>query len=577
MLIIGIGFGGVRGKGSLMPAVEPRMIRRFQLILIKPSHYDDDGYVIQWVFAFMPSSSLAAMYSLAVDAGQRQVLGSDVAVDITPIDETNERVRIDDILIRLRRHCGFGMVGLVGVQSNQFPRALDIARPLRAAGVPVVIGGFHVSGWLAMLPQLAPDLQSALDMGVSLFAGEAEGRLDEVLADAATGKLKPIYNYINDLVALESAPTPILPRRNIERIVKIYSSFDAGRGCPYQCSFCTIINVQGRKSRSRSPDDIEEIIRRHWAQGTRRLFITDDNFARNTMWEPILDRLIDLREREKIECSFYFQVDTLCHKIPNFIEKAARAGVKFVFIGLESINPKSLHAAKKPQNRIAEYRNMLLAWKKAGVITVAGYIIGFPADTPESIRESIEIIKRELPIDFLGFTCLTPLPGSEDHKVMLQKGDWIDADHNKFDAEHVVAKHPIMSSEEWQAIYNAAWGIYYSREHILTILRRARAAGLSLPWVIQLLVSFSGIPAIEKMHPAQGGITRRRYRLDRRPGFRIEPAWLFYLKFAAESVAKHLRGAAQVSFLCLLALRVLCDPRGKKFMDQALMPGRFLS
>ena len=74
------------------------------------------------------------------------------------------------------------------------------------------------------------------------------------------------------------------------------SSFDAGRGCPFQCSFCTIINVQGRKSRRRSPDDVERILRQNWEQGINRFFITDDNFARNKDWEPIFDRIIEIRE-----------------------------------------------------------------------------------------------------------------------------------------------------------------------------------------------------------------------------------------------------------------------------------------
>ena len=82
-----------------------------------------------------------------------------------------------------------------------------------------------------------------------------------------------------------------------------------------------------------------------------------------------------------VKISFIIQVDTLCHKLPNFIDKCARAGVKRVFIGLENINPDNLLGAKKRQNKITEYRKMLLAWKAAGVITYAGYILGFPNDT----------------------------------------------------------------------------------------------------------------------------------------------------------------------------------------------------
>jgi radical SAM superfamily enzyme YgiQ (UPF0313 family) len=148
------------------------------------------------------------------------------------------------------------------VQSNQFSRALDIASPLRTAGLPVAIGGFHVSGCLAMLPEMQADVQAALDMGLSVFAGEAEGRIDQVLQDAAAGTLAPIYNHLNDLPNLESAPTPFLPRKIVVGTVAHHTSFDAGRGCPFQCSFCTIINVQGRKSRRRSPDDIERLLGR---------------------------------------------------------------------------------------------------------------------------------------------------------------------------------------------------------------------------------------------------------------------------------------------------------------------------
>jgi radical SAM superfamily enzyme YgiQ (UPF0313 family) len=270
-------------------------------VLIKPSHYDADGYVIQWARSSIPSNSLASVYALAADAAQRQVLGPDIAIDISATDETNSRVRINDIIAQFKRHDGFGMVGLVGAQSNQFPRALDLAWPLRQAGIPVVIGGFHVSGCMAMLPEMQADMQVALDMGCSLFAGEAEdGRINKVLQDAAHRTLAQIYNYMADLPALESSPTPYLPPHVLKRTLDHYGSFDAGRGCPFQCSFCTIINVQGRKSRGRSPDDIEHLIRQHYTQGFRWFFVTDDNFARNKDWEAIFDRIIELREREGI-------------------------------------------------------------------------------------------------------------------------------------------------------------------------------------------------------------------------------------------------------------------------------------
>ena len=547
-------------------------IRRFQLILIKPSHYDHDGYVVQWWRSSIPSNSLACVYELADDTARRQVLGFDVAIDITAMDETNTRIRPKDILALLARHDGFGMVGLVGVQSNQFPRALDLARPLRAAGAQVVIGGFHVSGCLAMLPEMPADLKAALDLGCTLFAGEAEGRMYGLLADAAAGRLKPIYNHLNDLPALQSAPTPYLPSESIGRTMGHYASFDAGRGCPFQCSFCTIINVQGRKSRYRSPDDIEQLIRRHWAEGIRRFFITDDNFARNKDWERIFDRLGELRERDKIDLKLIIQVDTLCHKIPNFVAKAARAGVIRVFIGLENINPANLIAAKKRQNKITEYRKMLLEWKAAGVITYAGYILGFPADTPASIREDIEIIKKELPVDLLEFFILTPLPGSEDHKVLWQKGVWMDPDMNKYELEHVVCDHPKMTRQEWAEVYRAAWDAYYSAEHLETIMRRGAASGTGLSRLLAQLFLFSRCVSVENVHPLQGGVVRLKYRRDRRPEVPIDPIWVFYPKYLWEGLSKNVRHAKHWLWLARLRRRVKREQALTPYMDQALTP-----
>ena len=391
--------------------------RAFRIALIKPSHYDDNGYVVQWRRSYIPSNSLASVYALIKDCAQAHVLGSDVAIDIEACDECNTTVNVRAIAKRIRA-AGGGMVGLVGVQSNQFPRALDLGRQFRALGIPVVMGGFHVSGCLAMLPGIPPEMQEALDLGIHLFAGEAEGRMADVLRDVAAGTAKPIYNYLDDMPDLSSAVPPILPSNLVRLVLTEYSSFDAGRGCPFQCSFCTIINVQGRKSRYRSADDVEAIVRANAAQGVTRFFVTDDNFARNRNWEAILDRLIELREREKFRIKLILQVDTLCHRIPNFIEKSARAGATFVFIGLENINPELLLGTKKRQNKIWEYREMLLAWRRHRVITYAGYILGFPTDTPELIARDIDIIKKELPIDILEFFCLTPLPGSEDHKKL---------------------------------------------------------------------------------------------------------------------------------------------------------------
>jgi pyruvate-formate lyase-activating enzyme len=548
-------------------------MKTFHLVMIKPSHYDDDGYVIQWWRSGMPSNTLATLQGLATDCVQRRVLGDDVEIKLHAMDETNIRVRVDKLARMIKKDGGKGLVALVGVQSNQYPHALDLARKFRERDIQVAIGGFHVGGVLSMLPQLTPELQEALDLGVSLFAGEAEERrLDKVLQDAWREELQPIYNYMDDLPEMENAPTPFAPIETVKHTVGGQASFDAGRGCPFLCSFCTIINVQGRKSRYRNADDVELIIRDHLQQGVKRFFITDDNFARNRNWKAIYERLIKLREQEHLKFNLALQVDTMCHTIKDFIEMSAQAGVKRVFIGLENINPESLKATRKKQNRISEYRKNLLAWKNARVFTIAGYILGFPGDTPESILRDIEIIKRELPIELLEFFYLTPLPGSQDHKELAEQGVAMDPDLNKYDLNHVVTAHDTMSKTEWEEVYRQAWDLYYSDEHVETLMRRAIVSGFSPGKVLGSVVWFYASIVVEGVHPLESGYIRRKYRLDRRPGLPIESPLVFYPRYIREFFSKHW-------FMLRLLLKyhrmrkaLDADPESKNYTDQALTP-----
>jgi radical SAM superfamily enzyme YgiQ (UPF0313 family) len=521
--------------------MEPVATTTLRVILIKPSHYDDQGYVIQWARSSVPSNTMAAVYGLVADCAERRALGPDVRIAVTPLDETNTRIKPDRLIAAAARAGERAVVMLIGVQSNQFPRAIDLAAQFRDRGVPVVIGGFHVSGCVAMLPTLPDELVQAMARGISLYAGELEGRMDALLADVLHDRLLLLYDFMKDLPALEEQPVPFLPVEQIRRMSGARTSFDAGRGCPFVCSFCTIINVQGRKSRHRNADDVERIIRTNLAQGIHKFFVTDDNFARNRAWEPLLDRMIALREDEGLAFSMTIQVDTRCHTIPRFVEKAGRAGVDRVFIGLENINPESLEGAGKRQNDITEYRAMLQAWHAVGALTFAGYILGFPTDTPESIRRDIRIIQRELPIDLLEFFVLTPLPGSQDHKEMVERAVPLDPDLNKYDSAHVTAPHARMTSDEWAAIYREAWDAYYTPEHAERVMRRAARWGFNPNKVKWMMLTFHGTATIEDVHPLDGGFFRRKYRRDRRSGYPWESRMAFYGRYAWEIASKHYR------------------------------------
>ena len=277
-----------------------------------------------------------------------------------------------------------------------------------------------------------------------------------------------------------------------------------------------------------------------------------------------------VREREALELQFIIQVDTLCHRIPNFVEKAARAGCKRVFIGLENINPENLLQAKKKQNREHEYRVMIHTWRAQRIITYAGYILGFPGDTPERIARDIRTVQQELPVDLLEFFILTPLPGSADHQALHENGVWMDPDMNKYDLEHVTTGHPVMTSGEWQEVYRQAWDLYYSSEHIERIFWRAKVSGIKPVRLLNHVLQFYFTFLQENVHPLQGGYFRRKLRRERRAGLPRENPLVFYVRRVREVLATHIKLAAFYLYLHRIRRRVERDPR--PYSDPALLP-----
>ncbi len=550
-------------------------MQTFDVYLIKPTRYDDEGYPIQWWRSIIPSNSLACVVALVEDASNRKALGDDVEIVVHAVDECNAKVSTEAIVAQSRKPGAHCLVMLIGVQTNQFPRAMDLARPLRAAGVQVCIGGFHVSGSVAMLGEDAEELLLARELGVSMFAGEAEEeRIDEVLRDGFAHALKPLYNHLADMPSLANAPAPILAPKIVGRSIENWSSFDLGRGCPFECSFCTIINVQGRKSRFRDADDLERIVRENHANGVHRFFVTDDNLARNRNWEAYADRLLQLQETDGIYLRLIIQVDALAHRIPRFIDKMYRAGAHLIFIGLENINPDNLEAAKKRQNRIEEYREMLLAWKTYGVVLICGYIIGFPRDTKESILRDIDIIKRELPIDLLYLNVLTPLPGCEDHKVMRAAGGWMDPDFNKYDLNHRVSHHPLMSDSEWQESYWAAHRRFYTHEHMARIFNRMMQMKTNQPFTtLKSLIIYREGPRLERVAFSEFGVGRIVRRRQRRHGLPIENPMVFYPRLAAQSIYRLANYALTYGRLRVSLARARARHRARRpYTDAAIAP-----
>lgn len=515
--------------------------------LIKPTQYDDEGYPVRHWRGVLPSNTLACLAGLTEDAVTRKQLGEGVRVKVHILDETVDRVPVKRICRSGHAPRSKAIVCLVGVQTNQFPRAADLARLFCQAGLAVMIGGFHVSGHLSLMPAIPPDIQQLMDEGVTIVKGEVEDTWGELLCEAVHGQLKPLYDFSHEKPDLSDKPLPVIRKDYLRKfIAPNFGTLDCGRGCPFECSFCTIINVQGRKMRFRSAEQIARTIRHNYqAHGITFYFFTDDNFARNKNWESIFDALILLRTEERILVKFMMQVDALSWKIPNFIAKAERAGCSSVFIGMESLNPDNLKAAGKKQNHVQEYPQLIEAYRSAAISTHVGYIIGFPNDTVDSVRRDLAYLVQEVRPDHASFFMLTPLPGSVDHLIKFRSGEWMHPDFNRYDSHHAVTEHANLKDGSWEDIYREAWRTFYSPENMKAILRRCPRRDY---WNNFLrFIWYKNSMQTEGRHPMMCGFFRLRGRKDRRPGYPALSRWA-YVKFRAREMRVHLREMIRLFF-----------------------------
>ncbi|MEE9123211.1 MAG: radical SAM protein [candidate division NC10 bacterium] len=507
---------------ELLP--QARKYKTLHVVLVKPSKYDDDGYVIRFWKGVLPSNTLSVLYGLTEDVKRRRVFG-EIDVRVDTFDETTEKVPVKKIARWSRRPGTKLVLCLIGVQTNQFPRAVDLGKQFRAYGIDVMIGGFHTSGTVNMLGPDEPDLQELYRESIIVVSGEVEGKWEGILTDLLNGQLKPLYSFAQDLkslVDIENAPLPVMSPKTMEHFARpTFGTVDASRGCPFACTFCTIINVQGRTMRERSPEAITELMRHNYQEhGVDYYFFTDDNFARKKLWRETFEAIIQLR-KEGMNITFAMQVD-LARKPKDFVRLAAEAGCSQVFIGMESVNPENLKAGGKPQNKTEEYVGIIREWHEVGVYVHAGYIIGFPFDTKEQLPRDIQYLMDEIHVDIASFFMMTPLPGSQDHLEMRQRGEWMDPDFNKRDSFHATIHHPHMTAEEWTEVYKNAWEMFFSKENLIKILSRW-THNPSVYWNLFVnLIWYKNTALIEKQHPMIGGFFRLKDRQSRRPGFSID-------------------------------------------------------
>ncbi len=504
-------------------------VRELDVTLVRATNYTDDGYPIKTRVGVIRSNTLTQMGTLTRDITNDPFFKG-VALNVRLVDEAIQTIPVQEILRKSRLPGVKAIVMLVGVQSNQYPRALDIASWFLPNDIPVLIGGFHVSGTLSMIG-LTSDLRDAMTKGIILVAGEVErGRLSTVLEEVIRGSAQPLYNFLNPTPDLTDLPIPRLGREDIKGFAAPFSTIDTGRGCVFTCDFCTIINVQGRTMRWRNPVQVVEFIRQSYHEtGVSFCFFTDDNLARNPHWRELFAGIAKMRQEENIPFTFMMQSDLAARKLPggDFFRLAKEAGCKMVFFGVESVNRENLRSQEKFQNQVSEYKDLVDHCHSLGIATHAGYILGLPFDTQESLRQDVAELQR-IGFDSSSFYILTPLPGSKDHQKWWRERRWMDKDFNTYDSAHVAVAPERMTKDELMDAYRKTWEQFYSTEHMVNVLKVWRH-NLKSYWDRMFFFAwYLYASRIERLHPMNCGFWTVRRRSDRRAGLTREkliPFW----------------------------------------------------
>ncbi len=460
-------------------------MKKLSVVLIKPSKYRMDGWVERFRRGFMPNATLLHIASMTPQ---------EVAGYPTEVHAVDEYVCRDLDYLQLLQEKPT-LVALVGVQSHQFPRALDLAAYARQHGTQCVIGGPH---------PITCDTSALQGRGVSFALAEAELIWHQILVDATRGELQPVYGADQRWAKTLEAPVINPPsRKALRRYVIPMLGIYPARGCPYTCNFCSVIKIAGRKVRSQSIETTIKSLKRAQAAGVRMIMFTSDNFNKYAEVKDLLQTMI--AERLQLKLKFFCQCDTQIVRQPKLVELLGQAGCYQMFVGVESFSRKTLLSAKKAQNHPEQYQEIIRLCQQHGITTHFSNIIGFPDDTEESILEHLRRLGELNPTD-ASFYILCPIPGTEQYKEFQEQGLITEQNLNRFDATSPTWQHPHLTKEHLTKLLFECYHRFYSASHVLAQLfqmnlRKSKAFSTCLVATI-----FSRYAAYKGMHPMSGGV-----------------------------------------------------------------------
>ncbi len=382
------------------------------------------------------------------------------------------RVYIEDIApVEWNEVMSADLVGISTVTATA-PRSYEYARRIREAGIPVVLGGIHATF----------EAQEAASHADFVLAGEAEESLPaliRLLEDG--GELDTVSGivFMRDVgVVRGPAPIPIadldaLPVPDFRLVHgwkrRSYASVMTGRGCPFECTFCSVPAFHGRGCRLVSVEKVLEEIAFHVASSSiRYLFFADDifNFNRRRM-KQILEGMIS----RGLTPRWGAQVRHELSRDAEALDLMRRANCDRVFVGFESINPHTLERFNKHETR-EDIEQAIAAFHRHRVKVHGMFVVGSDADTAETIRETERFARRHR-IDSLQLMILTPIPGSRDYQAMVERGRLFTRDWSLFDGHHAVHEPARMTAYEVQAEMMRAMHRFYSVGQMIRRVVRA--------------------------------------------------------------------------------------------------------
>ena len=355
------------------------------------------------------------------------------------------------------------IVFITSLTSNVY-RAYKLADIFRSRNIPVVMGGVHVSVLI----------EEATKHATSVVMGDAEGLIETLLSDLEKGQLKPVYKGASPL-DLDSIPVPQLQLLNWRHRF-FMSPIQTGRGCTYNCDFCLVPTLSGRKLRLKSFETVEKELNYLSRFKTRRLFVVDDNFLMNK------ERAISIMSLFKKYGYKWMGFSNLSiSEDDRFLQELQDSGCISLFIGFESLNTKDFLLKNRSYRGVDSMRRAVARIHEYGIGIQGSFIFGFDTDTVNVFQETVSFI-QETGIELPHISILTPFPGTPLFDKMEKENRIINRNWSMYDMSHVVFQPKIMTGDELQQGY--AWALKYLASPTSIFSRLNNRPGFSFHFLI---------------------------------------------------------------------------------------------